>query len=352
MAAVKWLCENWIYAPIMSLPNQTGARGGDAEAPAEAGEKRSFRKRLHAWWEGYEAPGSGNAAEAHSQAAASPPAPSAPAMRAQAAADPAKPDPDAGKLDRHGKPLWTATRIDVAEKLWGKGFVGPGGEDYVPDLVKPLGLDKTMSVLDLSAGLGGITRMIATHSGAWVTGLELSPMLAERGAEYTKKADLTKQAPISHYDPNHLSPGRKFDAIFAKEIFFCLDKEKILTQIKQCLKPGGQLLFTDYLLADSINLEGLGGWAEAERLEPHPWRPSETAACLKSLGFDLRIAQDMTDVQLRLIMTRLAEFHDFLQEHELDAETRHAVTVEVALWARRAEALRHGLKLYRVHCLA
>ena len=328
----------------MSLPNQHGAQGKDDQTHAGEGHRPGLRTRLHAWWYGYDVAGRDKAAAAGAQAAA------AAALTPQPR-DPTKPDPDAGRLDRFGKPLWSATRIDVAEKLWGKGFIGPGAEDYVPDLVKPLGLDKTMSVLDLSAGLGGITRMMARHFGAWVTGLELSPALAARGADYSRKSDVAKHAPISHYDPNFLALDRKFDAVFAKEIFFCMDMEKILTQIRGHLKPHGQLLFTDYLISDDIKVEGLGGWAEAEKLAPCPWGPGETAACLKSLGFDLRIALDMTDVQRKLIMSKLAEFHSFLSERDLDHDTKMAVTEEVALWARRAEALKHGLKLYRVHCL-
>ena len=332
----------------MTLPNQQGsAVGGDGDAIAEAG-RPGLRARFRAWWEGYDLPDSGQPAEAHDDS----PTPRKAQTQGPARADGKRPDPNAGALDRHGKPLWSATRIEVAEKLWGQGFVGPGGADYVPDLVKPLGLDKTMSVLDLSAGLGGVTRLMATHFGAWVTGLELSPVLAQKGAEYSEKEGLLRQAPITHFDPNCMVLDRKFDAVFAKEIFFCLDKEKILAEIRQFLKPGGQLLFTDYLVADTIDLSGLAGWAEAERLTPCPWRPAEAANCLKALGFDVRVALDMTDVQLKLIMERLGEFHAFLSEHEVDdPETKHAITVEVALWARRAEALRHGLRLYRVHCL-
>ena len=332
----------------MTLPNQQAGDGTTGEALAEAA-RPSFRTRFRAWWEGYDVPLSERPAEEHQAAAA---APAKPVASGPVRADGKRPDPDAGLLDRHGKPLWSATRIEVAEKLWGEGFIGPGGADYVPDLVKPLGLDKTMSVLDLSAGLGGITRLMASHFGAWVTGLELSPVLAKKGAEYSEKEGLLRQAPISHFDPNCMVLDRKFDAVFAKEIFFCLDKEKILTEIRQFLKPGGQLLFTDYLVADTIDLTGLAGWAEAEHLAPCPWRPSETANCLKALGFDVRVALDMTDMQLKLIMERLGEFHTFLSDHEIDdAETKVAITAEIGLWARRADALRHGLRLYRVHCI-
>src|SRR5579864_1581873 len=130
----------------MTLPNQQAGDGEHGEAIAEAA-RPSFRTRFRAWWEGYDLPPRDQPAEALDAA----PATAKAARPAPARADSKQPDPNAGALDRHGKPLWSATRIEVAEKLWGEGFIGPGGADYVPDLVKPLGLDKTMSVLDLSA---------------------------------------------------------------------------------------------------------------------------------------------------------------------------------------------------------
>ena len=77
------------------------------------------------------------------------PEPAAAAPAAPAAPRPAMP----GVNSRFGKPLWSATRIGVVEKIWGDGFTSPGGDDYIPELVKPLGLNPAMSVLDLAAGL-------------------------------------------------------------------------------------------------------------------------------------------------------------------------------------------------------
>ena len=41
------------------------------------------------------------------------------------------------------------------ERMFGEGFTGPGGADLIRDLVKPLGLDSSMTVLDIGSGLGG-----------------------------------------------------------------------------------------------------------------------------------------------------------------------------------------------------
>ncbi|NKB50048.1 MAG: hypothetical protein GKS02_11895 [Alphaproteobacteria bacterium] len=50
---------------------------------------------------------------------------------------------------------WSDWRIDLMERLWGQGFLLPGGTDFVHELTKPLSLGSKASVLVLSAGMGG-----------------------------------------------------------------------------------------------------------------------------------------------------------------------------------------------------
>src|SRR5262245_48857497 len=120
----------------------------------------SFGKKLHAWWEGYELPA--QETDAQPQAAATP---------APAAAD--APPADA----------WSKSRIKVAELIWGDGFNFPGSADHVVELVKPFGLNKEKSLLDLGCGLGGGTRAIAKEFGSYCEGMEHSPALAKAGME-------------------------------------------------------------------------------------------------------------------------------------------------------------------------
>jgi cyclopropane fatty-acyl-phospholipid synthase-like methyltransferase len=219
-------------------------------------------------------------------------------------------------------------------------------------LVKPLGLNKTMSVLDMSAGLGGLTRTIHRVYGAWVTGIEANPLLAQYGMAYSKKANLQKQAPISHYDPSAFNVDRRYDAIFAKETLFTVaDKGALFRKINDSIKPGGQLLLIDYVVTGQDVLPSLRQWSDVEPQEPFPWSIDEARETLKRLGFDVRVAEDGTSRQVGFIASALSILQKHLQNHELDAETRTAVTTEVGLWAKRAEALMKGLKLYRFHAL-
>ena len=104
--------------------------------------------------------------------------------------------------------------------MWGDGFVTPGDPAITDDLVRPRKLDaNTMSVLDLSAGLGGRMRVISDKYGVFVTGLEPDAEVAARGMEMAIHAGKKQQSPIAAYDPDSLSLARKYDLVIARETF-------------------------------------------------------------------------------------------------------------------------------------
>ncbi|WP_207484198.1 SAM-dependent methyltransferase [Arenibaculum pallidiluteum] len=300
-----------------------------------------WRKRFHAWWEGYVLP--------EKKPEAEPEAPSKAAAPARALSA----EEQKANTSRFGKPLWTANRIEVAEKIWGKGFATPGGDDFLPYLLKPLGLNPKMSVLDLSAGLGGATRLMAKTYGCWVTGLESSPVLAEAAQLRSVAAGLAKQAPITRYDPETPKLSKRFDCVFSKEfLVFVKNREGITDAIEAAMKPGGQLLFTDYVL----ETPGVGGaplksWVDHEPMTPYPKTVAEVVNSLQQRNLDIRITEDITDKHRHLVITAIQTLTGFLEKHALDHETKVAVMDEVELWARRVAALQDGLRCYRFFAL-
>ncbi|HLU91831.1 MAG TPA: hypothetical protein VKZ46_04530, partial [Pedomonas sp.] len=60
---------------------------------------------------------------------------------------------------RYDAPEPKSMRLEVMQQIWGKGMSGPGDEDYILRLVKPLGLSPAHTVIDVGAGLGGATRL-------------------------------------------------------------------------------------------------------------------------------------------------------------------------------------------------
>ena len=100
----------------------------------------------------------------------------------------------------------------IAQLVWGDGFNSPGGVAMATELSQPLGLDKSSSMIELGAGMGGDTREIAAATGAYVTAWEIDPELAEEGAVQADVVGLEKKASVLVLDPPNTSSKITFMA--------------------------------------------------------------------------------------------------------------------------------------------
>src|SRR5262245_60249706 len=186
--------------------NGAAASGLRGRLQALVGPDSRLRRQLVAWWEGYYLPDEAKAAEV------------APAADDDANA---RLEADAKAVAAGGLPdTWSAARVKVSELIWSDGFSFPGGSEHVLKLVKPMGLTKEKTMLDLNSGLGGAARVIAKAFGTYVTGMDASQTLAKAGMAASEKAGLAKKAVIEWFDPlTVILPQRKYDAIFARLVF-------------------------------------------------------------------------------------------------------------------------------------
>lgn len=311
---------------------------------SEAEPQLSLKQRLLAWWEGYDPAALAGRGDAPAEAAPA----ATPGRKPAAEAPGGRPH-----TDRLGRPLWSANRIQVAEKIWGEGFATPGGTDHIPTLVKPFGLNPAMSVLDLGAGLGGSTRAMAKAYGAWITGLEYNPVLTEAGMFRSHKAGLARQAPVQGFDPEAFRWPKRVDCIFSKEMLFTVkNKDGLIDAIEACLKPRGQLLFTDYVLdRDTKPGRNFQGWMKNEPVEPHPWTVAQYEQAMAQRNLDIRIAEDISDMHRTLILDAIQALAKHLETVGMEKETKIAVVEEVELWARRVAVLTDGIRVFRIHAL-
>ncbi len=294
-----------------------------------------WKTRFKAWWEGYdlaevEADKSRRLRERNSER-----------NESQAAAP---------------RALWSPERIQVVEAVWGEGFISPGGEEYIPTLIKPFGLDEKNSVVELNAGLGGITRHMAEATGAWVTGLEDEDVLVKAGMERSIRRQLDKRAPILQYDSENFDFEKRYDAIFAKEAFFRIrDKDKLFHSINAGLKSRGQLLFTDYVLAHSSSTSApITAWRKGEPGGVWPSTIVEASAQLDRLAMDVRISEDVTDAHRDLVLEAWSRMTGAPPPAIRDNPRLHELWIaEAELWMRRVAALDTGdLRVYRFFALA
>ncbi len=244
----------------------------------------------------------------------------------------------------------------IRQWLWGRGFVTPGDAEHVHGLVKPLGLTSAMSVLDVNAGAGGAARAIAEAFDTYVTGLERDADLAKKGMAMSSAAGLKRRAPVTVIDPEsfELRTGA-YDSVLSREAtYLLLNKERFLRVLIQGMKPRGQLLMTEYVVDHGVGAQAeLDTWLNQHPVRPDLWTLNQYIDCLASLGFELRVTEDMTTLYRQQI---LSGWHKLLSTVELRGMPRpHLIAIvdEAERWMRTVMALDAGvLKIYRLYGLA
>ncbi|MDD3288240.1 MAG: class I SAM-dependent methyltransferase [Alphaproteobacteria bacterium] len=253
-------------------------------------------------------------------------------------------------------PGWNEDAPHVVEKIWGSGHNLPGRNELVDNLTAPLGLNKEMSVLDLSAGLGGVGRRLADTMDTYVTGLEPDEALAKYGMEISVKFGRAKRASVEFYNPEKFTQDKHFDCVIARELFYRVsNKKRFFKEIKKSIKqqdnPRGQLVFTDYILeAGDKDKPAIKSWLACEK-DAQPWSLDEMTKTWTKMGLDVRVNEDLTSMYKREILKSLAAFAEFLKKNPPNSTTKVIVFKEIEKWAMRVAAMESGLKFYRFYAI-
>ena len=247
-------------------------------------------------------------------------------------------------------------RLTIAQWLWGAGFHAPGGAEHVLGLVKPFALNPAMSMLDVSAGLGGGARAIASGFGTYVTGFERDSELARRGMEMSVLQGMQKRAPVEAFDPEsfELRTGA-FDCILGRFATHALrDKARFLRVLSLSLKARGQLLLTDFLVDPKAGVRPeLAVWGRGQPHRPQLWTLAQYTQGLTGLGFEIRIAEDMTGTHRRLIVAGWSQLLHTVDLRGLPRKHLAAILDEAERWVHTIAALESGaLKVFRFYALA
>lgn len=327
-----------------------------------------LRSRLVAWWEGYDVEALSRAARAAQRAGRASPLgldraalsrqalPPATASAAASAAESGDVSADGEldrlaslQLDRSGGPLWSPGRAEGAQMLWGDGQAGPGDAAWMVEAVRSFGLTPAKTVLDLSAGLGGSARAIAGSYDTWVTGLEMSPLLARLGMERSKALGLAKKAPIAAYDSDGFNQAGHFDLVLADRVLHRVrSKEVFLNRICDCAKENGGLLLFDYVIEGTpASWDNWNRWRNEEPEELYPWSRDRMATELVQRNMDLRITEDLTALHRRQIVERVRALAERLKNGVLSGPVLSGLARELSMWWARLRVLGRGLSFVR-----
>jgi SAM-dependent methyltransferase len=299
---------------------------------------RTFRARLHAWWEGYEF--TPPEADADGEADIHGDAEGERVAKAKKVEKPA------------AKEFWSRERIDVAQMLWGPEFVSPLGAEAIAELSAPLALVKGMSVAHVGCGLGGGLRALVRAHGVKATGFEPSAALAKAGLDLSNAAKLKAEAPIGPVDlANTPMKPAAFDRALIEHVLFTLDdKESALKRIIQALKPEAKVLILDLVMQGKAPGPAVAAWGKADPSPVKPWTVDTARKALAKLNVDVGEVADMSDTLGAAIVHGLDEFSKRAETRAVKRTVTAALKREVDLWLARKAALDAGeIKAVAIH---
>lgn len=306
-----------------------------ASAAAARASKAPFKQRFLAWWEGVELD-------------------ELPAAELVQLVPQGKDTVRKVKIDKKPALEWETPRVKLLQTIWGPGFAMPGGKEFCLWLAKPAGLNPTLTVAELGAGLGGFTRALHEEFGLWISGFEQDPELARAAMEYSVMAGLGKKAPIFGFDPElaELKESSQ-DCIFARDLFYGVnDKNKLLQTIEKALKPRGQLLFTDFVRVGPTDemRPTFMAWQAGEPGTADPWTLQKYKTACSERRLDLRVSEDITKELRSNVIKSLADLLDKAEIIKEDPRMAEPLAEHVALWTRRVAAIDSGdIACFRFH---
>ena len=336
-----------------SATPKDGGEGADKKKTKEAGAGLEFLLRVIAWWEGVETDEVARAKgikrrkkpKAASAAAKKPAAPSVPAPPPAPAVEEPK----------------SMSRLEIIQHLWGPGFSLPGGADFAIRVARCANFKRRGRFLDLSPGLGGGMRTVASKYGVTILGIEPDMEIAAEAQRLSEKERMLDRAPVhacgpDGFEPADFSPAGGHSAIFMREAMFAVaNRERLLAEIHRGLEDGGALVLTDFVLAEGVGTDteetpALAEWRAAEGRIARPWTESEYRAALAAQDYKLESFRDITSAYLPLIEAGWRQLHDCLQKAKLLPETATTLMQEGNVWLARSRALEtNQLRLVLIH---
>lgn len=169
-----------------------------------------------------------------------------------------------------------------------------GGIEATEDLLAQLEIGKGTQVLDVGAGIGGMTRHIVAHYGANVTGLDLTPEFVDTARRLTELVGLSAKFRVGSalempFDAN------QFDLAILMHVGMNLpDKPKLFAEIKRILHPGGVFAIFDVMLIGENHPNFPLPWSstpETSFLE----KPETYLDAAAAVGFTLTARRDRGD---------------------------------------------------------
>ncbi|XP_068709033.1 uncharacterized protein [Montipora capricornis] len=179
------------------------------------------------------------------------------------------------------------------EKIFGRGFVSTGGLETTEEIVAMLSLKPGQKVLDVGCGIGGSGFYMVKHFSVDVLGVDLSMNMIDIGKQRAKEFKdekvefVVQDVTTASYEPE------SFDVVYSRDtILHIEDKKTLFANFLKWLKPGGELLISDYCRGPQELSDSMKEYIAKRHY--HLLSPEDYGKLLEEVGFIDVNAKDNT----------------------------------------------------------
>ena len=192
--------------------------------------------------------------------------------------------------DNNGQ--YTRHSILRYEKIFGEGFVSSGGVKITQSFCDRLDLPKGAKVLDIGSGLGGAAFMLADQCGAEVHGVDLAGEMIAIAQERAEKQAYPVTFALGDIRELSFEEGT-FDLIWSRDALLHIpEKRELFEKVLTWLKPGGEVMFSDYSQAPNPKTDGFKEYVKTSGY--HLLDPETYGGILREVGFVNVLVEDWT----------------------------------------------------------
>jgi len=157
--------------------------------------------------------------------------------------------------------------ITCLDMIWGEGFMAPGGEGNIDNIVEGFDL-RGKKILDIGCGQGRPACYLAEKYGAYVVGTDLEKALIDRSKQRAKEMFLSDQTSFKLVKPGPLNfADESFDYVISSGAFTQIsDKLSMYKECLRVLKPSGILSCYDWMKSPGEYSKDMLYWFELEGL--------------------------------------------------------------------------------------
>lgn len=206
---------------------------------------------------------------------------------------------------------YTHNGVKRYEWIFGDEYLSTGGLKTTEEIVPTLELKPGQKILDIGSGLGGHDFYMAQQYGVYIDAVDLSKNMMDVAINYyNRKPDIKDKINFRLCDVTKTDfPENYYDVIYSRDALLHIkEKPTLFQKFHEWLKPGGRVVFTDYVRGDGQLSQEFIDYVKQRDYTLYTRQEYEDL--LKKTGFQSVNVQEIKDKFVSSLQRELKKLYD------------------------------------------